>query len=1213
VTSRQLLTRLGLVGLLAWAFWWLPTLSSLRLRGAEYLWFTYPAFGADFYTQTDYAARLWASGGDPYANESYLFHYPPIVIRLFNWVIRLTPHAALVIWVLVIIALIAGGTVLALRTRRELGGSDLPAPFAILLVFLTFPAIFAMERANFDLIVLIAIVVALKIMEPGGKIRDFIGGTVFAVAPWVKLYPGLIGVGLLGLRRFWAVAGFAFGGVAIGLLTPAETLRSFHIIRLAVRNYTAFAEIGHYDWWSHSLTVAWLRATIALSSSPLGPLLSKIPGTVAALLFIAPLLGWVTLRVYRSKHGYRVAYPLLMWICALASCLPVIANDYSLVFLPIAAVAVYGSDSGRLAHWAMLASLLWWQPFRLPIPPPWLLLCKLSALVAVASSLVERVEALDRAAAPEYTGGSPVSRYVSAGVLGAAMERKPFYFEIFTTSLGALLLEISYTRIFSFKVFYYFTYLLLGVGLLGIGAGGILLATSERLRKMPPERLIPIASFAAGASVLVGYTIISPLQINIAQHLTSPSEIGKFVIATLLLTASFFGVGLVVSSILSSRPEAAGRLYGADLLGAALGCTLAIPLISTLTPPRTVMLAGLFLAVGGLRLARPVRSLFWVGIAISAVLAVPAFIWGLLPDPVVAESKQYEGYRKSIWFSQWSPVFRVDVATHPTHPGEVFLNFHDGQPGSGMRFFDGTFGRFKYLDKDARALPFEMAPPEPKVLIIGAAGGHEIVASLYFKASHITGVELNPVTYSLLKTYFADITGHLADNPKVTLLNGDGRWFLRQTENKYDLVWFVAPDSYAAMNASTSGAFVLSESYLYTVEMVKESLRHLTSNGIICTQFGEMFYDKKPNRTTRYLATARAALSEERVSNFEDHVVVASAAGYPPFQESSVLIGKEAFSPAQLEAFARRTKAIGGGVVRYAPNRPADSTAVNQVITLGTPQLRGFFDQYPYQVDPVRDDAPFFWHFARFRDALRTPLPGNGIIDHEDSIAEQITVVFLGVVVLLAFSFLLLPLLVIRKSWKEMPHKAASATYFAALGLGFMFLEVGLIQKLTLLLGYPTYSLSVTLFALLLSSGVGSLLTSRYAGRRNRGLLTVLGALAAVVLSEQALLPTIIDQFVGSMLGVRVVLTVLLILPIGLCLGTFMPIGLRTVGALSARSREYVAWAWAVNCFFSVIASILATIVGMVIGFKGLLLVALGVYVVGVMAMMRVPEQRERA
>jgi predicted membrane-bound spermidine synthase len=791
--------------------------------------------------------------------------------------------------------------------------------------------------------------------------------------------------------------------------------------------------------------------------------------------------------------------------------------------------------------------------------------------------------------------------------------RKPLYLEIFTTSLGALLLEISYTRIFSFKVFYYFTYLIIGIGLLGVGCGGIAVATSDRLRRALPERVIPIASFAGGLSVLVSYLIIAPIQLNIADKTTGFAEIATLVFVALLLTASFFAVGLVLSTILGQNPEQSQKLYAADLFGAALGCTLAVPLVSTLTPPRTVALAGFVIAAAGLRLARGTRWLMAAGIAALVVLAIPVATGFGLIDPVVAKSKSYEDFRreKLVLYSKWSPVFRIDVASHPFYPGDVFLVFHDGQPGSGIRRFDGSFERFEYLKKDPRALPFEVLPKEPKVLIIGAAGGHEVVASLFFKAGHVTGVELNPATYGLLTTVYANLTGHLAENPRVTLLNGDGRWFMKQTNEKFDLIWFVAPDSYAAMNAATSGAFVLSESYLYTTEMVKVSLRHLTDQGVVCTQFGELAFDRKPNRTTRYLTTARAAFAESGISNFPNHVMVSSAPGFPPFRELAVLLGKSEFTPAQAEAFTRQSQRIDAGSVHYVPGTEPAATPISSAIQLPDAELKTYLEKYPYQVGPVRDDAPFFWHFARFRDAIFAPIQGS-VIDHEDSIAEQVTLAFLAVVIVLAAVFLLLPLVTIRKAWGEMPHKAASAVYFASLGIGFMFIEVAVMQKLTLLLGYPTYALSVTLFGLLLSSGFGSYLSSRYQGTRSKLLAMALGGLSLVVLLAIVALPSLIDAFVGRALALRIFVAMFIIAPAGLSLGVFMPLGLRTVSRLTDRSREYVAWVWAINGFFSVIASILSTILAMVVGFRVLLLLSLGIYLIGALALSRLPDAAPR-
>ncbi len=800
---------------------------------------------------------------------------------------------------------------------------------------------------------------------------------------------------------------------------------------------------------------------------------------------------------------------------------------------------------------------------------------------------------------------------------GSVPAKVSFFIEIFTASMAAILLEIAYTRIFSFKVFYYFTYLIIGLGLLGIGTGGVAVAISGRIRRIDPAKLVPALSSIGALSIFAGYFLIGPTQINATLLTKDFNEVLKLIFVSLVLMVPFLSVGLIISTILgSARADLVGKLYGTDLIGAALGCVLVIPLLQWLDPPGTVMLSGFIMAAGGLRLGRRSKPILAAAAVATVLLGAFVVTAKQLPDPVVDRNKSLEDYKANGLhrFSKWNPVFRVDVVDHPFFPGEVFLLMHDGQPGSGLRRFDGSFKRFDYLATDSRSMPFQVVPKEPRVLIIGAAGGHEVVASLFFGASHVTGVELNPVTYSLLTDVYADLSGRLAENPKVTLLNGDGRWFLKQTDQKWDLIWFVAPDSYAAMNASTSGAFVLSESYLYTVEMLREGLKHLTDEGAICTQFGELDYHGKPNRTTRYLATAREAYRDLGIPNFEKHVSVGGAAGFPPYAESVVILGRSELTPERLRPLHVQTKRVKGGTTHYSPDRPPNNSPVNQVITMPEGELASWFGSHKYLVDPVRDNSPFFWHFVRYRDALGSTMNlGGGIVDFEDTIGEKITLIFLGVAVLLAGVFLLLPFFMIRKIWSEMPHKGNALVYFSALGLGFMFLEVAFIQKLTLFLGYPTYSLSVTLFAILVFSGLGSLLSGRFASKRNKALLVLFGVLVTLVAIYQFALPGIIDAFVGSSLALRVGLTVLLLAPVSFCLGSFMPMGLTAVSSLSKHSREYVAWAWAVNGFFSVIASILSTILGMVIGFRLLLLLSLVVYAVGVMALLRIPSSAKAA
>ncbi|HEY2388388.1 MAG TPA: hypothetical protein VGK30_15645 [Candidatus Binatia bacterium] len=787
-------------------------------------------------------------------------------------------------------------------------------------------------------------------------------------------------------------------------------------------------------------------------------------------------------------------------------------------------------------------------------------------------------------------------------------ERGAPFLEIFAISLASIVLEIGYTRIFSFKLYYYFTYLIIGLALLGLGAGGVFVTLVERLRDAPLGRVLARGCALAGASALVGYFVVARVSLDPTLLDKRVLELVKLALLSIVVFLPFLFTGVMITRIFSAHPDRIARLYCADLAGAALGCAVIIPLIWTATPPGCVMASAALFALAGVRCAARVArgTLPWIGL-VSVLGVAGALAPGALPDPVPEPQKtlgHYDPAVDPVVFSQWSPVFRIDVMETPWRP-DVKLVIHDGQLGSGLHRFDGDLSHQTQFETDSRTFPFAVARKDPRVLVIGAAGGHELLASLYFGATHVTGVELNPATVSLLTDHFADFTGHLPENPRVTLVNAEGRSYLKRTGGTYDLIWLVAPDTYAAMNAASSAAYVLSEGYLYTVEMIDEVLAHLSDDGVLCTQFGETAYAEKPNRTTRYVSTAREALRRLGIADFGRHVVVLTSPDV--LMLSTILVKRMPFTDAELARLAERFPRVPGTEARWVPGGRPEQAPVTMAITTPEASLPGWYRERPYLVDPVTDDSPFFWHFARFRDALRTAHSRGVKLDPEDSTGERVLLVLLVFVVVFAAVMLLLPFRVLGDRWRRIPHKGWAAIYFAALGTGFMFFEVPLIQMLTLFLGYPSYSLSVTLCALLLSTGLGSMASARYP-RGVPTFATLLLVLAGCVAFYRLGWPRVVDGLVGLPLPWRVVVAIVMVAPLGLVLGAFMPLGLTRIAHVGAASREYVAWAWAVNGFFSVISSVLSTILAMIIGFNAIMTTALCLYVVAVAALARIPD-----
>jgi hypothetical protein len=787
--------------------------------------------------------------------------------------------------------------------------------------------------------------------------------------------------------------------------------------------------------------------------------------------------------------------------------------------------------------------------------------------------------------------------------------------EIFAVSFAVLLLEIAYTRIISFKLYYYFTYLVIGLSLLGLGAGGVFVAVSKRLREASTESLLSRCAALGALAVGVSYLVVAKLPTN---AITVWDYNGKglqnaflLLVLCLALFGAFLPAGIILATLLGRRPSAIGRMYVADLLGAGLACIIVVPLISVQGAPAAVALAGLLFALASFRVALAGRSRVAPVAGLLAVGALCGLIApSLIPDVRLDDGKNAGAVSSApLVYSSWSPDFRVDVREGVN--GRIL--FHDGLIGSGMLHWDGRQSSLKVFkfDQDIRAIPFAVAgsPPANQV-IIGAAAGHEVVASLYFHASHIDAIELNPVTVDLVKNKMADYDGHLAQNPHVNYVTADGRSYLARSSKKYNLVWFPAPDSYSATNASTSSAFVLSESYLYTTGAVSDSLKHLAPGGIIATQFGEID-DSHPNRTIRYLATVRSALAKIGIQDAASHILVASSANQPfaetgtrlPGSSSTILVKKTPFTAAEISRFRTQVARISDSVVRYAPGQGKASDPIVWSVTASGSQLAALRSAYPYSVGAVTDDKPFFWHFTSFSSVLGNfTQPHNGL-NLEIYIGERVLLVLLGFSILLAVVFLLLPFLSVRKTWRALPHKGKSAGFFASLGLGFILFEITLIQKLVLFLGYPTYSLTVSLSSLLIFVGVGAYFSGRWAQRPERLVAWLTGALTIITAYYLFGLQPTTDALQHWPLGARMAVAFVVIAPLGFCLGMFLPVGLSRVSRLSAHPREYVAWCWAINGFASVVGSVLATILAMTYGFRIVFVIAFALYLIALVAL----------
>jgi len=796
----------------------------------------------------------------------------------------------------------------------------------------------------------------------------------------------------------------------------------------------------------------------------------------------------------------------------------------------------------------------------------------------------------------------------------------------FTVGFVGLSLEIAYTRVISFKIFYYYTYFVIGLALLGLGAASSAIALSSRLRRMDTLDLVRKAAPLAGLCGAIAYVIVARIGTDanliwVGSRSDAVSQLLRLLTISIALTSVFFGVGLILAKLIVAEAREVRRLYFWDLFGAALGCLTAVPLQLTIGPPAMILLANAVLVALGLAITARTSSKWTashLGIAVVALVAT----LGASTFNVRADDTKTLKDADVVAAGDWGAVFRVDAVEFPSAEGELHVLHHDGLWGSSIWRWDGTRETSARFDDDTRQIPFAALGRDPeRILIIGAAGGNEIQAALTYGVGHVDAVELNPVTVDLLENEFADYSGNIANRDDVDYIQGDGRTFLARTDHEYDMVWFVAPDSYAASNSATSGAFVLSESYLYTEEMIAEAYDHLTPDGMVVTQFGDFAFDTRPTRTARYLVTAREALSGEQTDFAAQTALLVNRGTNDLERASTMLLFK---NPPEDDASTRIIESVtripDTETLRLPDGSlpPADLTT--NIITGSESDVSRIVDEYQYDISSIDDDRPFFWHFSGFEDVVGDW--SRSFEDTEIAIGERLLLVLIAIAVFVAGLFLWLPFLLTRRrragSEEHSPVRGRGRmfAYFASIGLGFMFIEISMIQRFSLLLGYPTLSLSVSLFTLLLATAIGARFSGRIGARPSVGLPAAVGALFIVTLLYLVVSDPITDVALAWSEPMRIALVIAMLMPVGMALGVFLPAGIDRASDLTADRDEsqrgrFVAWCWAVNGFFSVIGSSVTTVASMTFGFDRTVLIGLVLYLVAIAALRNADHHRD--
>jgi len=795
---------------------------------------------------------------------------------------------------------------------------------------------------------------------------------------------------------------------------------------------------------------------------------------------------------------------------------------------------------------------------------------------------------------------------------------RTIYWGIFLTSAGVLLLQISLTRIFSYTIWYHFTYVTISLAMLGFGASGAVLAASSKLSALD-IRLAHRTSLIGAAAVPLMLIIVSKVPFQPFQLFKDPLQIPYMAVYYLAVTLPFFCAGMTIACVFRSIPRHATKIYFWDLLGAGAGCLIIVWAINLIGVPGVAAAsAALFLFAAVLFQSEGSSLRKWAIVAAAIVwLPLSSNVERAL-DFEASEEKWISRIQdKKITFKKWSPIFRVDAYDLPSTEGGVIgpdgMNYgiknkyfppgtrysfiaHDGDACAMMINPGGDASSFEMFDKSILKPPYLLVD-EPKSLIIGPGGGVDVAMALQSGARDITAVELDPITVDLVSNKYANFVGNLYQKPQVEVIVDEGRSFLRRAEDKYDIIQMTGVDTLAAIN---SGAYVLAENYLYTIQAYREFMDHLTERGMLSVAIFDLHYKVGyPRHVARQVSLSMTTLRERGTPEPYKHIVVIAASKGEELPTPYVLILTKMapFTFSEIRMLTKFCKELSFDIW-YMPGRTADNPCA-YIVSSSEEELEEYFKNSPLKLDAPTDEAPFFFHFYKWKSLLERPEIDTG---HSLATGQLILLLILVFSVLFSVVLIIFPLFRFRRVGLQTPWKWHYFLYFAALGLGFIFLEISYIQRFILFLGYPTYSLTVILFSLLTFSGIGSYLSGRLPLAPRAIILAALFALAVVALGYMFLLPPIFDHFLGATKQVRIAISLALLFPLGLVLGMFFPTGVRII---SADNRDFIPWAWGINGCASVIGTVLSIIIAMSHGFSTVTVLAVIIYLIGVVAMFR--------
>ena len=785
--------------------------------------------------------------------------------------------------------------------------------------------------------------------------------------------------------------------------------------------------------------------------------------------------------------------------------------------------------------------------------------------------------------------------------------KRSLYLTIFLLSLAGLALENSLTRIFSVTMWYHYAFMAISVAMLGMSTGAVKVYISDYASLTKEKINELIAKYCRYFSL---FTILSLFSLLAIPFVPRSTGIGIFSMALIygIAAVPFFFQGVAIALLLATKYMGnVNKLYASDLAGAAIGSLLFFFMLN-MTDAVTFII---FLSTAGMISSWTItkkRS----DIVFAVIIAVISLINNYERTFRIEWTKVDQGVQAAkiendIEWESWNPFSRITVYPFENigfgwgiskKMMEKFPQYKIDQKGLLIDSAAATvITRNQYPPEGLLHLRYDITNmihylfPNSRVGVIGVGGGRDILSALSFNQKEVWGVEINNKILKAVTEVYKNYTYPFLEIDNVHIVNDEARSFFERSDMKFDIIQASLIDSWAA---TTSGAFVLTENSLYTVDAWNSFFSKLSENGAIT--MSRWYYPKRPGELLRLVNLAYETLKGQGIKDPAKHILLATVNFFAyegfvnyDFGTGTIIVSRKPFRQDIVDRFISINDTYGFESV-LAAGREKKSVFSKLI----SPEERNeFISDYPLDISAPTDDNPFFFNMLR-----PGALFNQENIEKEGPLSTNLMAVknllyLLGIVILLSVFLIIVPIISKVKKNSADSLLNSYSVYFASIGTGFMLIEISLIQKFAIFLGHPTYSILVVLFTVLLFSGLGSFLSRKIF--KKLGISGLFPILLASVLIIGAVNMFFLPSFSSWNITTRIIYSFLTMALIGTLLGMPFPTGF---SMLPENKQEFAPWLWGVNGAASVVSSVLAVVISIFYGisttfFTGIIFYAL--------------------